>query len=182
LGFPTRFSQQAVTDDYGWTLTYDSLVNDLRKSPLLDAKLIAARWYFGELSGEDLPAIACQALELGRDGKNLRYLAGLSNPVRRDILEIVDGALQELGVQAPISLHDAALEMARRHAEYILDGRIDPYAGACRIWLSYSSGAPEFERWSNMVINYEVEAESVRVDEAKLQILQAARDLLSPGK
>ena len=149
---------------------------------MFDAKLIAAKWYVGELSGEDMPAIAFQSLEQGRDGKNLRYLAGLSNPVRRDILEIVDGALRELGVQVPITLHDAALEMARRHAEDILDGRIDPYGGACRIWLSYSSGAPELERWSDMVINYELEAETGRVDEAKLQILQAARDLLSTAK
>ena len=60
---------------------------------MLDAKLLAAKWYLGELSGEDMPGIACQALELGHDGKNLRYLAGLSGPARRDILEIVDGAM-----------------------------------------------------------------------------------------
>jgi hypothetical protein len=56
-----------------------------------------------------MPAIACDALKEGRDGKNLRYRAGLSRPARRHVLEIVDGALRELGVQAPITPRDAAL-------------------------------------------------------------------------
>jgi hypothetical protein len=149
---------------------------------VLDSKLIAARWYVGELPGEDMPAIACQALSQGLDGKNLRYLAGLSSPVRRDILDIVDGALQELGVQAPITPHDAALWMARRLADDIVAGRTEPYGAACRIWLSYSSEAPELKHWSDMVINYEVEAEAGKVDKAKLQIEQAARELLSTTK
>ena len=149
---------------------------------MFDAELIAAKWYGGELSGEDMPAIACQALEQGQDGKNLRYLAGLSKPIRREIVKVVDDALQELGVRAPITLHDAALWLARRQAEDIIDGRIDPYGGACRIWLSYSSGAPELQHWSDMVVNYEAVAETGKVDEAKLQIVQAARDLLSTAK
>ena len=149
---------------------------------MLDSKLIAARWYVGELSGEDMPAIACQALEEGQDGKNLRYLAGLSSPARRDILETVDGALRELGVQAPATPHDAAIWMARRLADDIVAGRIEPYGGACRIWLSYSSEAPELKHWSDMVINYEVEEEIGNVEKAKLQIQQAARNLLSTAK
>jgi hypothetical protein len=150
---------------------------------VLDRNLIAARWYLGELSGEDIAVIACQALEQGQDGKNLRYLAGLSSPVRRDILKIVDGALQEWGVQAPVTPHDAALWMARHLADDIVKGRIEPYGAACRIWLSYSSQAPELEHWSDMVIDYEVEAETTgKVENTKLQIVQAARDLLATAK
>jgi hypothetical protein len=52
------------------------LVDVEGKSTVLDGKLVAARWYLGDLSGEEMPAIACQALELGYDGKNLRRLAG----------------------------------------------------------------------------------------------------------
>ena len=77
-----------------------------------------------------MPAIACDALKEGRDGKNLRYLAGLSRPARRDILEI-EGALRELGVQAPITPTDAALWIARRLADDIVAGRIEPYGAAC---------------------------------------------------
>jgi hypothetical protein len=112
---------------------------------MLDAKLIAAKWYLGELSGEEMTGIACQALELGHDGKNLRYLAGLSNPARREILGIVENAICELGVQAPITKRDSALWMARWVAGEILEGRVEPYGGACRIWLSYSFDAAELE-------------------------------------
>jgi hypothetical protein len=149
---------------------------------VLDAKLLAAKWYLGELSGEDMPGIACQALELGRDGKNLRYLAGLSGPARRDILEIVDGAMHELGVQTPITKRDAALWMARRLAGEILEGCIEPYGGACRIWLSYSFNASELEHWSNLATNYEVAAETGELEKAKQQIVQAARNLFSTAK
>jgi hypothetical protein len=149
---------------------------------VLDAKLVAAKWYLGELSGEEMPGIACQALDLGHDGKNLRYLAGLSGPARRDILEIVDGAMRELGVQTPITKRDAALWMARRLAGEILEGRIEPYGGACRIWLSYSFSASELEHWSNLATNYEVAAETGELEKAKQQIVQAARNLFSTAK
>jgi hypothetical protein len=144
---------------------------------VLDAKLIAARWYLGELSGEDMPGIACQALELGHDGKNLRRLAGLSIPVRRDVVEVVDAALRELGVQAPIAKRDAALWMARQVAGEIIEGRIEPYGGACRIWLSYSSEATELEHWSNLTTNYEMAAEIGEIEKAKQEILRTAKGL-----
>jgi len=124
-----------------------------------------------------MPGIACEALELGHDGESLRRLAGLSCPARRDIVEVVDAALRELGVQAPVAKRDAALWMARRVAGEIIEGRIKPYDGACRIWLSYSSEAPELEHWSNLATNYEVAAEIGEIEKAKQQILQAARSL-----
>jgi hypothetical protein len=146
---------------------------------VIDASLIAARWYLGELSGEEMPGIACQALEAGHDGKDLRRLAGLSSPARRDVVEVVDAALRELGVQAPIAKRDAALWMAKRVAGEIIDGRIEPYGGACRIWLLYSAEAPELQHWSNLAINYEVAAESGEVEKAKQEIVLAARNLRS---
>jgi hypothetical protein len=70
---------------------------------VVDSELVAARWYLGELSGEQISAIAGQALEDGQDGKHLRYLAGLSSPASRDILETVEGALRELGARVPMT-------------------------------------------------------------------------------
>jgi len=125
------------------------------------------------------PEKICQpsrdALIPGQNGKNLRYLAGLSSPAGRDILEIIDGALRELGVQAPVTPHDAASRMARRLADDIVARRIEPYEAACRICLSYASEAPELEHWSDVVIYYEAEAEARNAERAKLQIEQAAR-------
>jgi hypothetical protein len=59
---------------------------------VLDARLVAAKWYLGELSGEEMPGLACQALESGYDGKNLRYLAGLSRGQNRRTPTCMDSA------------------------------------------------------------------------------------------
>jgi hypothetical protein len=76
-----------------------------------------------------MPGIACEALELGHGGKNLRCLAGLRNPARRDIAEVHCGNWQ----QELINKHNAALWMARRMTSEIIEGHIEPFAGACRI-------------------------------------------------
>jgi hypothetical protein len=149
---------------------------------VLDTKTIAAKWYVGELSGEDMPTIACEALEQGHDGTSLRRLAGLSGPTRRDIQKIVDHALQELGVQAPITRHDAALWLASRVANDIVVGRIGPYDGACRIWLFYAFEAPELEHWSNLVTDFEGAGEAGKTETAQSQIMKAAHDLSSAVK
>lgn len=145
---------------------------------MLDAQLVAAKWYLGELTGEEMPEIASQALELGHDGKSLRYLAGLMGPARRDVVEVVEGALRELGVQALLTKREAALWMARRVASEIIEGRIEPYDGACRIGLSYSPEASDLEDWPSLFAEYEVAGYTGEVEKAKQKILQAARSLL----
>lgn len=74
-----------------------------------------------------MAGIAGEAIELGHDGKNLRYLAGLSSPTRRDVAGTVDGALRELGVQAPIAKNEAALLMAKQVASEIVEGHIEQW-------------------------------------------------------
>ena len=128
-----------------------------------------------------MPGIACQAVELGHDGKSLRRLAGLSSPVRRDVVEMVDAAPRELGVQAPMTKQDAALLMARRVAGEIIEGRVEPYRGACRIWLSYSFEASGLEHWSSLATNYEAAAETGGIETAKQEIVQAAWSLFTPS-
>jgi hypothetical protein len=63
----------------------------------------------GGFDPERLPAIAREAIEHGFDGKNLAQLATLVKPTKRDVEGLVDGALRELGVAAPLSTNDAAL-------------------------------------------------------------------------
>ena len=82
-----------------------------------DPKAIAAEWYLGGLNSEDLPKLACDALEQGYDGNRLRQLAGLVKPTKRDVEGIVDGAFRELGVAAPLSKDEAALFLVRSKAE-----------------------------------------------------------------
>lgn len=126
-----------------------------------------------------MPEIACQALEKGYDGRNLRFLAGLSTPTRRDILQIVDGSFRELGVQVPITRRDAALWMATRLGLDIIEGRIEPYGGALQISLYYSSEAKELSDWWDLVTNYEAACETDGIEAAKSLILEAAHNLIS---
>ena len=76
---------------------------------MFDPRSTAAGWYLGDLNPEDLVAFACEALEQGHDGKILRRLAGLQNPLKRDVDPIVDTALRELGVAVPLSKEEAAV-------------------------------------------------------------------------
>jgi hypothetical protein len=74
-----------------------------------DPNLIAAEWYLGGFDSERLPEVALQAIERGCEGKNLAKLATLVKPSKRDVEGLVDGALRELGVTAPVSKDEAAL-------------------------------------------------------------------------
>jgi hypothetical protein len=74
-----------------------------------DPQLIAAEWYLGGFDSERLPEVALQAIERGCEGKNLSQLATLVKPSKRDVEGLVDGALRELGVTAPLSKDEAAL-------------------------------------------------------------------------
>jgi len=59
----------------------------MEKSPgdlAFDPSPLAVQYYFGDLSYSELPNICAQALEHGFDGRALRRLAGLVNPVARD--------------------------------------------------------------------------------------------------
>jgi len=76
---------------------------------MIDPNLIAAEWYLGGMNSERLPEVACEAIEHGYDGNNLVQLAALVKPTKRDVEGLVDGALRELGVTAPLSTDEAAL-------------------------------------------------------------------------
>src|SRR6478609_2917832 len=57
-----------------------------------------ALWRMNQLPPENVPGIACDALEKGLDSPALRYLAGLQRPTSRDIGEVFDDACSQLGI------------------------------------------------------------------------------------
>ena len=72
-----------------------------------------------------------------------------------------------------------ALSMAKQVASEIVEGHLEPYRGACRIWLSYAPIASELEHWSDLAIKCEVAAETGGVERAKKEIVRAATLLLA---
>jgi hypothetical protein len=111
---------------------------------------VAARWYFGELMHEDLPAIAIEALEHGYDGPMLRRLAGMIKPTSRDIrVEEIDGAFREMGITAPVPMREAQLILAAETARAAASGLQDPFDAATHIRIGicrFKAEPPELER------------------------------------
>lgn len=101
-----------------------------------DPQAIAVRYYFGDLSYWQLPEICIEALERGFDGRALRIIAGLLNPVARDIRqEEIDSAFRDMGVNAPIPKEEARLALAVEAARRALSGESNVFDMAMHIWI-----------------------------------------------
>lgn len=99
-----------------------------------DPQAIAVRYYFGDLSYWQLPEICIEALERGFDGRALRIIAGLLNPVARDIRqEEIDSAFRDMGVNAPIPKEEARLALAVEAARRALSGESNVFDMAMHI-------------------------------------------------
>ena len=96
-------------------------------------ELAQALRQIGKLAAETLPDVAIQALGRGFDGPALRELAGLQRPTEQDIGNLFERALKEVGC-LPISKREAGLIVANDIAQDIINGNIEPYEGARRIW------------------------------------------------
>ena len=96
-------------------------------------ELAHALWQIGKFPVERLPDVAIQALEKGFDGPALRELAGLQKLTERDLGNLFELALKEVG-RLPMSKREAGLIVAKNIAQEIINGNIEPYEGARRIW------------------------------------------------
>jgi hypothetical protein len=102
------------------------------------------RWYFRELSHEDLPAICIEALEHGYDGPTLRRLAGLLKPTSRDVTDVqIERAFREMGVAAPVSEMDCKLFLATETAQAAVLGLQNPFDAATHIRIGICNFKPE---------------------------------------
>src|SRR5215469_433956 len=99
-----------------------------------DPKTLAVQYYFGDLQYWKLPGICIEALERGFDGRALRILSGLENPVQSDIRqEEIDAAFREMGVNAPIPKDEARLALATDSAKRVLAGETNVFNEATHI-------------------------------------------------
>jgi hypothetical protein len=99
-----------------------------------DPNRLAVLFYFGDLGYWQLPAISADALEHGFDGRFLRRLAGLVNPVASDIRpEEIDSAFREMGVNAPVPKDKARLALATEAAQRAISGESNVFNEATHI-------------------------------------------------
>jgi hypothetical protein len=114
-----------------------------------DPNAIAIQYYFGDLQYWKLPGICIEALEHGFDGRSLRRLSGLVNPVERDMRqEEIDAAFREMGVNAPIPKEQARLVLAREAIRRALAGETDVFNEATHIRIhicNWHEAPPELQ-------------------------------------
>jgi len=90
-----------------------------------DPKLIEAKLTLKRIGPEQMPSLACDALEAGLDGPSIRRLAGLINPSGWEMDQILRKFMAETGLgQIPLSV--AALRLASDLAQRILSEGLDP--------------------------------------------------------
>ena len=97
---------------------------------LFNPDLFVAKWYCSKVGPEDMPQFAADALEAGFDGFALRRLAGLIRPTSRDIGDLFERALREIGTVKVQSEAQAMVFESRLIARDIVEGRIEPVYAA----------------------------------------------------
>lgn len=88
------------------------------------------------LPPESLPDVATGALMHGYDSPSLRELAGAPVDDHEANRPLLAAAVSKIGLEIP-SQSAAHWFLVRELATQILDGSIDPYAGARRIWAEH---------------------------------------------
>jgi len=143
-----------------------------------DPTQLAVLYYFGDLDYWQLPAICADALANGLDGRFLRRLAGMVNPVASDIRpEEIHSVFREMGVDAPIPKDKARLLLATEAARRAISGESDLFNEATYIQIhlcDWNDVPPELRRI------VELSAESEHAPRGKWkQLEQDLRDALA---
>lgn len=120
-----------------------------KKKDLLDAY---AYWRAGMLESEDIPDIACEALNRGFDTETIRVAAGLNEPTNSDLGDCVD--IQEFWQQIGLPLMDeqkAGECIALKYCAQVLSGETSPQEAADAMWDLYVAlGYPQEAAWSKL--------------------------------
>jgi len=161
----------------------------VKYSPMEQVKFdpynLAVLYYFGDLSYWHLPAISADALEHGFDGRFLRRLAGLVNPVASDIRpEEIDSAFREMGVDAPLPKDQARLALATEAARRAISGESNMFNEATHIRIhicEWHEPPPELQP----IVALSVESEHAprwKWDQLEKQLRDAMSKFLSTRK
>jgi len=99
----------------------------------MDLDTAEVLWALCLLSDRELPPIACDLLAAGLDNEPLRRVAGLSDYEMSEAKPLFSAALQQLG-RTNLGKKEAIRKFTRIVSRQIVNGEIDPYVGARKIW------------------------------------------------
>src|SRR5215813_633299 len=88
-------------------------------------QITAARLALDFILTDEMPWMACDALEYGLDGPAIRRLASYESPTFFEVQEILPAALKEMNLNA-MKKAEAALVLGKQRAIEILNSGTDP--------------------------------------------------------
>lgn len=109
-----------------------------------------SKYIFGLVLDEDVPSVAANALVEGHDSPSLRMLAGIGLSDVDSVRQLVYKSMKELGIPV-YSKEQAGLVLAHAIAKDVVDGRLDPYEGAKRIWIDIYDAVPSLAQLDSIV-------------------------------
>src|SRR5579885_468900 len=113
-------------------------------------QVAVAKYLIGDFPIEQLPGLACDALEDGIEGSATAQIAGLKNPGYFDVQGLLPNFFNELGVSA-LTKQEAGWFLAKNIAGKIVSGGIDPEMGAKeleRIWIKLEYSLERLKNFS----------------------------------
>jgi len=137
----------------------------------------------GEIGSEQLPRVACTALEEGFDSAALRQLAGEIEPTATTCEPLFRRALAELSIPYP-DRRAAQMCVALYHARRIVDGTVSPYQGARAIRWGAANDAqaehgPNWDKLAQFVgLASEYEDNPDNREAYAKDLMKAAHDLI----
>jgi hypothetical protein len=102
-----------------------------------DRKLVEAKLALQRIGPEEMPNLACDALDAGLDGPWIRRLASLINPSGWETDQILPKFMVETGL-CQLTRAEASLRLARDLAARILSQDLDPLSFAgdfLKLWI-----------------------------------------------
>ena len=111
-----------------------------------------AYWLLGMLWPEDIPEIACDALERGLDGEMICIAAGLNSPTVAEVCDAIsmNKFWSELGCPE-VSGSDVADWLAKHVCELVVSGKMSVQDAADELWNVFAALAyPNSASWSDL--------------------------------
>src|SRR5262249_17538264 len=118
----------------------------------IDLEVAAAEWRLGRLAAAEVQPLAVMLLEQGFTGPSLLELAGTpAFALGSGLRGTVERAFAEAGFVLPTG-EEAGLVLSREVARAIVEGRVEPYEGAQRLWtLAHDIGEQNFDRVASFI-------------------------------
>lgn len=148
---------------------------------------LLARWVLGRLAPEDVPGLAVEALRRGCGSPAVAVLGGAHDPTRADVEDELPALLRDLGRSRPSEL-EALKTLVDDCAARIVEGDVEPVAGAAHIWALWGYAADPDDRpelWVDfrpfVGLASECENPGPHVAKYAADIVEEARALLHRG-